>query len=122
MKTINDNVLENKLKVINGNILNIREGIICHQVNCKGVMGAGLALQIKNKWPEAYDAYMTAYREKYWRFGEILSVIVSEDPDICIIHMAGQNEYGHEPGKVYTNYMALATCMTKANDFAKAVD
>ena len=120
MKKIIGNVLENKLKVINGNILNIREGIICHQVNCKGVMGAGLALQIKNKWPEAYDAYMTAYREDHWRPGEILPVLVSDD--LCILHMAGQSEYGREPGKVYTNYMALATCMAKANDFAKAVD
>ena len=122
MKKIIGNVLENKLKVINGNILNIREGIICHQVNCKGVMGAGLAIQIRNKWPEAYTSYMTAYRGGRLRLGEIITVIVSEDPDICIAHMCGQKEYGRKPGKVYTNYMALATCMTKVNDFAKAVD
>ena len=108
------------MNIIKGNILNIDNGIICHQVNCKGVMGAGLALQIKNKWLEAYNGYMAAYQEKYWHLGEILPVLVSDD--LCILHMAGQNEYGREPGKVYTNYMALATCMTKANDFAKAVD
>ncbi|KKM65512.1 hypothetical protein LCGC14_1490620 [marine sediment metagenome] len=108
------------MKTIDGNILDIDNGIICHQVNCKGVMGAGLALQIKNKWPEAYDGYMTAYRGKYWCLGEILPVLVSDD--LCILHMAAQKEYGREPGKIYTNYMALATCMIKANDFAKAVD
>ncbi len=31
--------------------------IVCHQVNCKGVMGAGLALQIKNKFPMVYKNY-----------------------------------------------------------------
>lgn len=108
------------MKTITGNILSIDKGIICHQVNCKGVMGAGLALQIKNKWPEAYDGYMTAHRGKYWCLGAILPVLVSDD--LCVVHMAGQNEYGREPGKIYTNYMALATCMTKAADFAKAVD
>ena len=34
------------MKIINGNILDITEGVIVHQVNCKGVMGAGLALQM----------------------------------------------------------------------------
>lgn len=32
-----------------GNILNTKCNIICQQVNCKGVMGAGLALQIRRK-------------------------------------------------------------------------
>lgn len=31
----------------NSNILEVKGGIICHQVNCLGVMGKGLALQIK---------------------------------------------------------------------------
>lgn len=29
------------IKTIEGNILDAEEDIICHQVNCKGVMGAG---------------------------------------------------------------------------------
>jgi len=43
---------------INGNILDIKHGIICHQVNCRKVMGGGLALQIKNKWPHIYKNYI----------------------------------------------------------------
>lgn len=41
------------IKFVNGNILTFPERdedtIICHQVNCKGVMGAGLAKQIRDK-------------------------------------------------------------------------
>lgn len=37
------------IKTIEGNILDAEEDIICHQVNCKGVMGAGLAKQSKSK-------------------------------------------------------------------------
>lgn len=33
------------------NILNSTETILVHQVNCMGVMGAGLALQIARKYP-----------------------------------------------------------------------
>lgn len=28
--------------------------IICHQTNCKGVMGAGIAFQIKRAYPEVF--------------------------------------------------------------------
>ncbi len=38
------------MKIINGNLLEVKKGIIAHQCNCKGVMGAGIALQIKKKW------------------------------------------------------------------------
>ena len=30
-----------------GDILHTEADVICHQVNCKGVMGAGLAKQIR---------------------------------------------------------------------------
>ena len=32
-----------------GDILHTEADVICHQVNCKGVMGAGLAKQIRKK-------------------------------------------------------------------------
>lgn len=31
--------------------------IICHQVNCKGVMGGGLAKQIRDVYPNVYYIY-----------------------------------------------------------------
>lgn len=40
-----------------GNIFNGDEDIICHQVNTFGIMGAGLAAQIKERFPEAFKAY-----------------------------------------------------------------
>lgn len=33
-------------------------GVIAHGVNCQRRMGAGVALAIRNKWPEVYEAYM----------------------------------------------------------------
>lgn len=43
--------------VDNSNLLDVKSGILCHQVNCVGVMGAGIALQIKGKWPEVFKQY-----------------------------------------------------------------
>ncbi len=36
------------IKEVQGDLLKANSGIICHQVNCKGVMGAGVAKQIKD--------------------------------------------------------------------------
>ena len=44
--------------VVEGDILNATEQFILHQVNTLGVMSGGLALQIRNKYPEVYDAYV----------------------------------------------------------------
>jgi len=38
-------------------ILDIKEGIICHQVNCQNVMGAGIARAIYEKYPRVKTAY-----------------------------------------------------------------
>jgi hypothetical protein len=46
------------MKIQEGNILNNTNGIILHQVNCQGIMGGGLALQIKNKYPKVYEEYI----------------------------------------------------------------
>lgn len=40
-----------------GDILTSTADVICHQVNCKGVMGAGLAKQIKQKYPAVFKLY-----------------------------------------------------------------
>jgi len=45
------------LKELKGDILLINKGIICHQVNCFGIMGAGIAKQIKEKFPEVFNDY-----------------------------------------------------------------
>lgn len=45
------------IKIKNGNILDCTEDIITHQVNTKGIFGAGLALQIKNSYPSVCHKY-----------------------------------------------------------------
>lgn len=41
-----------------GNILNSQADFIVHQVNCLGIMGGGLALQIREWRPKHYDDYL----------------------------------------------------------------
>ena len=45
------------VKYFDGDLLKSDCNMICHQVNCQGVMGAGIALQIRNQYPTCYEAY-----------------------------------------------------------------
>jgi len=42
----------------NGDITGVTHGVIIQQVNCKGVMGAGVAQAIANKWPVVKQTYL----------------------------------------------------------------
>jgi O-acetyl-ADP-ribose deacetylase (regulator of RNase III) len=95
-----------QMKEIGGNILD-KTGIICHQVNCQGKMGAGLALQIKRKWPIVYKEYLKALDTGLLYLGEIQFVRVS--PKIIVCNMAAQDRYGRD--KRYTDYGAFAHCL-----------
>ena len=52
----------------NGNLLESNCSVICHQVNCQGVMGSGIAKQIRDKWPEVFTRYQE-YMNYFWNMG-----------------------------------------------------
>ncbi|WP_297419058.1 macro domain-containing protein [Clostridium sp.] len=96
------------INIIEGNILNAKEDIICQQVNCQGVMGAGLAKQIKNKYPKVYENYRHICQDyknnKKSLLGQVIFGIQTNDNKI-IANLCGQDKYGRD--KQYTNYSAL---------------
>lgn len=94
------------VKYIKGDILNVTEGIIVQQVNCMGVMGAGLAKQIRDKWPVIYDSfiarvYNTANKKEL--LGKTLFTNVENNLSVASIF--GQYYYGRQAK--FTNYTAL---------------
>ena len=101
------------VKIVKGNILNATEDIICHQVNCMGIMGAGLAKQIKYKYPEVFKAYkeLCNFHKDDLKFllGKILKVDCHDGKKI--VNMFGQYNYG--TNSIQTNYTALENCFKK---------
>lgn len=98
------------IKIISGDILtnlpSNKEVYICQQVNCRGVMGAGLALKIRRKWPVVYQQYMEipAWKEFLGSYQK-----VRVEPNIHVVNLFGQNNYGL--GERQTNYAAFATAL-----------
>ena len=92
-----------------GNILSPVEEdkitIICHQVNCKGIMGAGLAKQIRSRWPEVYNRYRHFCYDRL--SGGILGhcQLVKADSCTWVANLFGQLSYGTD--KKQTDYDAL---------------
>ena len=97
---------------INQDILKIQVGIVCHQVNCQGKMGAGIALKIKRKWPQVYEDYLAGLRAGSLFLGR--SQLVQVTPKIAVCNMAAQDRYGRD--KRYTDYGAFARCLLHLQD------
>lgn len=97
------------MKVICGNILDIKSGIIVHQVNCKGVMSDGLAKDLREKYPIIFPRYEEFCKSGLLRPGMVQFVKVDENLYVC--NLAGQDSYGRD-GR-YTDYDALTTAFTK---------
>lgn len=98
------------------NLLDIKSGIICHQVNCIGVMGAGLALQVKNKWPIVYKKYKEDCKQfmthPEMMLGHVLDVMV--EPTLVVANCYGQ-VFPSSVGK-QTDYDSWNTMFAKLQD------
>ena len=104
-----------------GDIFDSGAGIICHQVNCRGVMGAGLALQVKQRNPKVFREYAKLCRRfGFEMLGQALILPMDMEPTRCISNCFGQMGYGRD--KQYTNYLALETSLEATRDFAQAHD
>jgi hypothetical protein len=98
------------MQIITKDILTIDKGIICHQVNCQGVMGVGLAFDIKRKYPEVYKKYRQSCNEVD-KSSELLGTNynVSINDNLIICNMFAQDYYGRD--KRYTDYVAFEECL-----------
>jgi O-acetyl-ADP-ribose deacetylase (regulator of RNase III) len=105
------------MEIIEGNLLEAPEQIIVHQTNCMGVMGSGIAKQIKEKYSEVFGGYYKYCKESLAE--DILgTALICETSDGKLIaNVFGQIKYGTD--KQYTEYDALRKALEEVRDFAK---
>lgn len=99
----------------NTNLLDITEGIIAHQVNTLGVMGAGIAKQIKHKYPFNYQAYKEAYANQELTLGKVILTQVGYN--LHVANIVAQSNIG--TSKRQTDYNALATGLARLYEHSK---
>jgi len=97
------------VKVINGDLFESSAPIICHQVNCQGKMGSGVAKQVREKYPAAYRQYI--YRCKDEKPHQLLGhAQFVYGTDKIVVNMFAQDRYGYD-GTRYTDYSAFSRCL-----------
>lgn len=89
---------------IEGNLLETECTVIAHQVNCMGVMGSGIAKQIKERWDNVFFEYLKIIQNlDHNCLGHCLIVGVEEGKYVA--NLFGQyyyNGYFKDPG-IYMN-------------------
>lgn len=114
-----------------GNLLDAPVDYICHQVNCQGRMGSGIAKQIRERWPVVYEQYTACFREREEKITEMCGgfeyqLDVSEtllghlqqvklSDTQTVINMFAQQYYGYD-SKRYTSYDAFWSCLSGIRD------
>lgn len=108
------------IKIINCDVFKSGANFILHQVNCQGVMGSGVAKQVREKHPEVYSAYLTLCNKYIDNTEALLGKVQyvptwkNDDKESFngIVNLFAQDRFGYDGG-CYTNYQALRECLEK---------
>ena len=105
------------IKHLKCNIFDSGADVICHQVNCQGVMGSGLAKQVKDRHPEVYESYINylnfCERQKQQPLGSY-TFAKAFGTNYWVLNIFGQDDYGRD--KQHTDYDALRKALLAARD------
>lgn len=105
------------MKLKTGNLVTgLQPGIkntcaIIQQVNAQGVMGSGIAKEIRETWPKVWDEYSAVLGPAYTQGDSGLKhmgrvIITDVEPELMVISIVGQQFFGRD-GSRYTSYDAL---------------
>lgn len=102
------NLVIKLITIVHGNLLESDAKFICHQVNCQGVMGSGVAKQVREKWPIVYRAYKELCDANSGKREGLLSRTqwVLAKNDVVVINIFAQLSYGRDGAK-YTDLESL---------------
>lgn len=97
----------------NGSVFETTCRYIAHQVNCKGVMGGGVALQIAQKYPEVLSEYQSFCKQQTGDKLLGIAQFVPTHDGKTIVNLFGQNSYGSQflHPKRFTDYQALRSSL-----------
>lgn len=110
----------NNLKIVEttGDLLTSDADMLLHQTNCLGIMGGGIALQIRKKWPdEVFEPYAKLCNEHKNHPEDLLGTI-QQCPiqnNQCIVNVFSQLGFSNQ--SVQTDYDALEKALMSLVDF-----
>jgi O-acetyl-ADP-ribose deacetylase (regulator of RNase III) len=112
-----------------GNILEVENdqssgvNFIVHGCNAQGVMGAGLALDIRNRWPAVYSSYRAVCKSEGLSSSDLLGMVIPVEvkPGLFVLNAITQQNFGRSPIK-YVSYRAVSEAFTQILDLAHSLN
>ena len=107
----------------NSDITKVASGIIVHGCNAQGVMGSGVAKQLRAKYPDIFTDYTNILRI-FKDIGDApLGCVIWTDisPQLVIANAITQEFYGRDGGK-YVSYDAIDEAFKQVADSAKSLN
>ena len=110
------------IKIVNGDLLQANIPLIAHQVNCLGVMGAGIAKAIKNKWNFVYVIYSGScrfYKHSKKLLGKCQICPTGDTPIKYVANLFGEYSYTESVAPYenrHTDYDALKSALVKLKE------
>lgn len=105
------------IQIVDTDLFDADVDVIAHQVNCMGVMGSGVAAQVKALYPDVYVRYRTVCREIRPQnlLGMTQTVSIKEQDALrhgrpfAVANLFAQLSFGRD--RQHTNYKALVSCL-----------
>ena len=116
------------IKIVDGDLLQANVPLIAHQTNCLGVMGAGIAKAIKNKWPNVYTQYKDFCKDfNYSRvlLGDAQICKTNDTPIKYVANLYGEYSYAESVapnGNRHTDYNALELALSTLQEICHISD
>lgn len=109
-----------KITEIKGDVLKVKADLICHQVNCLGIMGNGLAKQVREQYPNVYEDYKFLCehtRDRHNLLGDVQFLYLNTDADIANVF----GQYAISDIERQTDYNALKKAFKKIHAYIESV-
>lgn len=94
-----------------GNLLDVTAGHIVHGCNAQGVMGSGVALAVKRKYPGAFESYIQEYETFGLKLGS--SYPWCQSDELVIWNAITQEGFGAPTRNC--SYDAIQSCFEQIN-------
>ncbi len=96
-----------------GNLITAPENCIIHGCNNRGIMGSGVAREIRRSYPAAYASYKECFKAYGLNMGEVYWVNTENK---WIGNCITQDGFGKD-GKLYVSYRAIREVMREISNY-----
>lgn len=104
------------IKELNGNLFDSKADVLCHQVNTMGVMGAGIALEVRKRFPAVYEEYKKickSMKDERYLYGDTLILPTNESEKQYIANVFGQSGWGTDYGLLESSLKKVVAWMER---------